>query len=306
MQFRYDEDFIEAAVFVCASGRRGTPALQVSRFHREREKLYSIFDPDDRNTAFFKLHLEWFREWGLEKVLTETLNDFPLLTQDLSLLAVRQTRSKTDEGAELYVNQAGSRSAILALRPESFAQDSFLRNYLRHEFMHLNDMVDPHFGYSPVLELPGLNSAQQRLARERYRLLWDMSIDGRLAAKGCCPMQTRQQHAAAFDRGYSFWAEEKRTEVFDSLWNSKAPCHSEFLSLIADPRGLRDAHRPAPGASCPLCEFPTFAWAAEDGVSDDILRRIQLEFPHWQAGQGLCNRCLESYEAASKYSSTPC
>ena len=66
MQLRYDEDLVEAAVFVRASGTgRGIPRLQLARFHREREKLYAILDPDARNTAFFKLHLDWFREWGL-------------------------------------------------------------------------------------------------------------------------------------------------------------------------------------------------------------------------------------------------
>jgi len=66
MQLRYDDDFVEGAVFVCASGRgHHPPPLQVRRFHGEREKLYAILDPDERNTAFFKLHLEWFREWEL-------------------------------------------------------------------------------------------------------------------------------------------------------------------------------------------------------------------------------------------------
>ena len=80
MQLRYDEDFIEAAVFLCASGRRkGVPSLQISRFHREREKLYGILDPDERNAAFFKLHLDWFREWGLELPLTRMLDEFLLV-----------------------------------------------------------------------------------------------------------------------------------------------------------------------------------------------------------------------------------
>lgn len=300
MQFRYDEDFIEAAVFACATGRRaGIPSLQIARFHAEREKLYSILDPDERNTGFFHLHVGWFREWGLEKVLLDLLAELPSLSGKLALLALRRTQGKTDEGAELYVNQAGQRTAIVALRPAFFAQGTAIRDYLRHEFMHLNDMVNPAFGYSPTLDLPGLNSAQQRLARERYRLLWDITIDGRLAARGHPPMQNQEQHVAAFDRGYAFWTEEKRSSVFASLWKSRSPSHAELLSLIDDPRGLRHSLRPAAGASCPLCDFPTFAWAPDDRVSQDILRRIQLEFPQWQADQGLCNRCLETYEATA-------
>ena len=301
MELRYDEDFVEAAAFLCTSGRRkGVSSLQIARFHRERERLYAILDPDDRNNAFFKLHLEWFREWGLEELLLGLMKEFPLLPAKLSVLAVRKVRGKNDEGAELYVNEGQQRSAIVALAPESFERDGTLRNYLRHEFTHLCDMLSPHFGYLPVLDLPELNAAQQRLARERYRLLWDISIDGRLAAAGRTPMATREQHETAFSRGYSFWPEDRRTRTFDTLWRDAAPRHAEFLALIADPRGLREAHRPAPGASCPLCEFPTFAWVAEGAVPPDLARAITVHFSTWTPEQGLCTRCLETYEAVSR------
>jgi hypothetical protein len=335
MQLRYDEDFIEAAVFLGASGRRqGVPPLQISRFHREREKLYRILDPDERNSAFFKLHLDWFREWGMEQPLTDTLKEFPLVREQLGVLAVRKTTGKNDEGAELYVNEAGQRTGMLALRPERLAAawsaDSSppqrgqaaddpiisescgaaewkraearapvtLRDYLRHEFMHLHDMLNPDFGYAPALDLPKLNAAQKRLARERYRLLWDITIDGRLTAAGHMPMSTLAQHGAAFARGYSFWPEQKQVETFASFWQCRSPRHADFLALIADPRGVRDAHRPAPGASCPLCDFPTFHWADAATLANGIIERIVTEFKEWSPEQGLCNRCLETYESA--------
>jgi len=105
MQLRYDEDFVEAAVFLCVCGRRkGVPTLQISRFHRQREKLYGIADPDDRNAAFFRVHLDWFREWGLESDLRAVLEEFPLMDK-LAVLAVRKAQNKGDEGTELYVNE---------------------------------------------------------------------------------------------------------------------------------------------------------------------------------------------------------
>lgn len=306
MQLRYDEDFIEATAFLCTSGqRKSVPSLQIARFHREREKLYAILDPDERNTAFFHLHLEWFREWGLEKLITDLLKEFPLLPEKLSVLAVRKTRNKNDDGAELYVNDTGQRSAILALRPESFARDAALRDYVRHEFTHLSDMLDPAFGYAPTLDLPGLNGAQQRLARERYRLLWDITIDGRLAATGHTPMQPREQHAAAFTRGYSFWPADRQAETFESLWHNAAPRHADFLALIADPRGLREAHRPALGGACPLCDFPTFTWADSESLRPEIAARVVAEFPAWSPEQGLCGRCLETYQAAAMLGEPP-
>jgi len=297
MQLRYDEDFVEAAVFLCASGRRkGVPSMQITRFHRQREKLYTILDPDERNTAFFKLHLDWFREWGLEQPLVDMLKELPLVREKLHVLAVSKTASKKDEGTELYVNETDLRTGLLSLRLERLTDDTALRNYLRHEFMHLHDMLNPEFGYSPVLDLPDLNAAQKRLARERYRLLWDITIDGRLAVTGYSPLETREQHAAALGRGYSFWSPAKQDEVFDSLWFNAAPRHPDLLALIADPRGLRGAHRPAPGACCPLCDFPTFNWADANALPGGILQRIAEEFPGWSSEQGLCSRCLETYE----------
>ena len=281
------------------------PSLQIARYQREREKLYAIFDPDERNTAFFTLHLDWFREWGLEKLLADVLKEFPLLSGKLTMLAVRKTRGKNDEGAELYVNDAGQRNAILALRPESFERDAALRDYVRHEFTHLSDMVDPAFGYSPTLDLRGLNGAQQRLARERYRLLWDITIDGRLAAAGHTPIATWESHATEFTRGYSFWPEDRRQETFTALWHNASPRHVELLELIADPRGLREAHRPVPGGSCPLCEFPTFTWANAEALLPQIIGRITAEFPIWTSEQGLCSRCLETYQAAASLGESP-
>src|SRR3972149_4146688 len=114
MQLRYDERLVEAAVLLCASGRRAhVPALQMRRFHHAREKCYSVLDPDDRNAAFYRLHLEWFREWGLENQLTASLADFPLFARSLSVLAFCQAVRKGEEGAELYVNDAGERNSVV-------------------------------------------------------------------------------------------------------------------------------------------------------------------------------------------------
>lgn len=298
MQLRYDEDFIEAAVFFCSRGGRvGVPRMQVARFECEREKNYGILDPDERNAAFFRLHLAWFREWGLEASLAACLREFPLLGRQLNALAIRKTPSRQDEGAELFVNAAGERTGLLALRVERFRDDAALHAYLRHEFTHLHDMLNPAFGYSPDLELAGANAAQKRLARERYRLLWDITIDGRLAAAGHLPSASREQHAAGFARSYAFWPADRRDSTFSGLWGCAAPAHRQLLALIDDPRGLRDTHLPLPGAACPLCDFPTFNWADMALVSGAIQHRISAEFPAWQPENGLCYRCLETYHA---------
>lgn len=298
MQLRYDETLVEAAVFLCASGRRhNVPALQVRRFLAERDRLYAILDPDARDEAFFKLHLEWFREWGLERPFSGGLAEMPLLRDQLALLAIRRAQSAKEEGAELYVNERGQRTGILALTARRLVDDSGFPGYLRHELMHLQDMVDPAFGYSPELCLPGLNRAQETVARERYRLLWDISIDGRLERAGHAAPERKHRHADAFARAYSFWPAQQQEAVFDALWSGTACGHAAMLEFIADPRGLRGSHQPGPGVACPLCGFPTFDWGTPDALSAQVLTRVTSEFPDWTEDQGLCGRCLETYEA---------
>jgi hypothetical protein len=296
MNLQYDEDFVEAAVFLCVSGRRrGVPALQVQRFHREREKAYSILDPDERNAAFFKLHLEWFREWDLEKLLCGALMEFPLLADALSVFAFRQARGRQDEGAELYVNES-RRHAVMALRVGRFEEEAELRRLLRHELMHVNDMIEPAFGYSPCIEA-GPNAGPERLVRERYRLLWDVTIDGRLDNAGRETIAGWEERWADFTGAWTFWPEEKRRAVFNDLWNQRQPRHEELMRLATDPKGLQSARGPIPGALCPLCAFPTFTWAEPAHLTPPALAAIVREFPDWTREQGVCGRCGEIYQA---------
>ncbi len=298
MHLRYDEDFVEGAIFLCVSGRRAdVPHLQILRFHREREKLYALLDPDERNAAFFRLHLEWFREWGLEQWLLRTLEEFPLLSGALDVLAFRKARGKSDEGAELYVNPETGRSGVVAMSVERFASEREMTPFLRHELTHLQDMVDPAFGYARELAA-GQTASQQRLTRERYRVLWDVSIDGRLLNGGRASIATRDQRWAEFDRAYSFWPESRRQAVFDSLWNGRAPSHQQLLIHACDPRGLQSAQQPLPGAPCPLCGFSTFEWADCREMKAESLAAIGAQYPDWTAEQGACQRCVEVFAAA--------
>lgn len=301
MRLHFDDDFLESAVFVCASGRRkGVPSLLVARFQHEREKLYRIADPDERNAAFFQFHLRWFREWSLEDFLAKIAREFPYLDPALKLLAFRKARGKQDEAAELYVNPETGRHGVVAFRCERFEDDELLARFLRHEFTHLHDMVAPGFGYAPKLHAPGITATQHKLARERYRLLWDITIDARLARAGHPVNSTFEKHRNLFDRAYSFWPGPRRDETFAVLVNDHQPTHAKLAALAADPRDLAHAERPQPGAACPLCGFPTFHWAEEDTFDSAMIAQIGRNFPTWTPPQSACLRCHETYEALAK------
>lgn len=297
MPLHFEQELVESAVTLYLAGDL-VPALQAARFHRERERIYRVLDPDERNDAFFKLHLEWFREWSLDQHLIGPARELPLLDTALELLAYRSARSKREEGAELYVNEAGKKHGVVALRPERFRNPAQLAAFLRHELLHLHDMVHPAFEYTPDIR-GRLSPAQQRLARERYRVLWDVTIDGRLAQRNSTGHATQEQRRAEFDAAFPFWPLEKRDLVFTTLWIDPHPTHPLLESHVRDPRDLQNTSGPGPGAPCPLCTFPTFEWASSIELTNTTVQAIVSEFPHWTAGQGACSRCADIYRLVS-------
>ena len=183
------------------------------------------------------------------------------------------------------------------MRPERLAREPDLGAFLRHELMHLQDMIDPAFGYVPELPVLGPSLNQQRLARERYRRLWDVTIDGRLTRNGQGAMATRSHRWSEFRDTFAGWPEPRQQEAFDSLWTHCAPTHSLLVQLACDPVLVQPASGPRQGALCPLCGFPTFAWADETGLLPDAIDRIRAEFPLWLPQHGSCARCAAIYRA---------
>lgn len=295
MKLVYDQDLIEEAVFLAASSKAKPvePAL-LRRFHREREKLYAISDPDERNDAFFQLNLEWFREWEQEQLLLSALAEFPLLKSKLSLLAFRKARLKKEEGAELYAT-AEDRKGVVTVCPSRFIHAAGLIEFLRVELFHLHDMVSPEFAYKPLLDEARLSELQERIARERYKLLWDISIQSRLLRLKRLSLPL-DKLISQFHKAFEFWSAEKRSETLRELCEMD-PTHPRLVELCTDPKDLLSSHKPGPGAHCPLCGFSTFHWASEQDLFP-LSAAITMEFPHWTSSQGACNRCAETYQVA--------
>jgi hypothetical protein len=309
MKLLFEDDLVEGVVQLCATGKRpGVPALQIRRFHAERERCYQVLDADERATAFARVQLNWFHEWGVEQSLASVVSRFPGLEAALAALAFRKARGKADEGAELYCDAQGQRRGIVALRPERFADDAALAPWLHHELAHVADMVDDRFAYSPDVSQTGQTVSQQRLVRERYRLLWAVSIDGRLTRRGLETVADEAQRGREFDRGFAFLPEVRRAELFAGLWSGRTASHAALLEVAADPRGLQDHHAPVPGAPCPLCGFAAFQWTDAGQLRPAARERIRTEFPGWRDGEAVCARCAEMYDAVAgqEYPATVC
>ena len=309
MRLLFEDDLVEGVVRWCAAGKRaGVPGLQIRRFHAERERCYQVLDPDERVTAFARVHLSWFSEWGFETFLSGVTKRFPLLADRLTALAFRQARGKNDEGAELYCDAEAQRRGIVSLRPERFGAELPLTRFLHHELAHLADMVDERFGYSPDLASTGQTASQLRLTRERYRVLWAVSIDGRLLQRGLETVADPTQRHTEFHRAFAFLPEARRAELLAALWSGRLATHQELLGLASDPRGLQGSHAPVPGADCPLCGFAAFQWTDAATLKPPARARIQAEFPGWRETEAICARCAEMYDAIAgiEYPKTVC
>lgn len=215
-------------------------------------------------------------EW-LQSAYLAVLRQFPLIRNRAATLLLRKAVSKKDESAELFV-RPDANNVVMVLCAERFIADPTLDQFLRHEFCHIADMLDEGFGYAPDLSLPDAPPAELTLLRDRYRVLWDISIDGRLKHEG-----EKAKRLAEFMRGFRGGS----AESFERLWNGPRPTHAE---LVTQATIVRDEAQHEPGSSCPLCRFPTFAWA-----SDPPAKAIGRDFPQWTIAQGCCARCAELY-----------
>jgi hypothetical protein len=91
---------------------------------------------------------------------------------------------------------------VVRLRPQSLLDPEGLRTLLRRELLHVADMLDPAFGY--LKELPSVerDPAVVNLLRERYRVLWDATIDGRLCREGLLGTRARAVGLSEFARAF--------------------------------------------------------------------------------------------------------
>jgi hypothetical protein len=289
MKLQYDADLIEGAVFLEAHRlERNGQRLLALRYLREREGLYEVKDADDRNDAFYKLHRKWFTDFSLEDRILAVVKQFPLIEKSAATLLLRKSVIKKDEGAELFV-RPDAKNVVVALRAERFVEGQSFDAFLRHELTHISDMLDPSFGYEPDISLADVPPAENILLKDRYRVLWDTTIDGRLNRES-----VKQDRRAEFERAFAHLSPERREQLFGQLWSGPRPAHGELLELS---KKTFDVAPNIPGAPCPLCKFPTFEWANEESLKNGIVTAIQAHFPKWSVSHGVCARCTEIYGA---------
>ena len=213
-----------------------------SCFHHERESLYRLEDPEQRESGFLELHGQWFVDLKLSEPIREILWEWPSLPRSVSRCVVIPAVRARGEGADLHENrQCGPSSdgskpvLVVRLKPRRLVDREGLHALLRRELYHVADMLDPEFAYTPSVTLPEGHTALMKPLLERYRVLWDITIDGRLAERGLLPAggeeRRRREFAAVFPS-----LDSSAEDSFHRLFHGPRPNHEELWGFAANSR----------------------------------------------------------------------
>ncbi|HEY2918592.1 MAG TPA: hypothetical protein VGK77_06295, partial [Candidatus Binatia bacterium] len=171
--------------------------------------------------------------------------------------------------------------------------------FLRHEFFHIADMLDAAFAYEPTLPKAEGGPTYDTLITNRYRVLWDVTINGRMARRGWCDATVRAQQLEEFLRAFPM-LDESSEEHFNRFFDAAQPRHCELAAFAFDPRAAAGQlmNKAAPGTHCPLCRFPTHTFEPEPArLRAEVLDAIKEDFPNWTPSHGLCIQCADLYRA---------
>jgi len=225
---------------------------------------------------------------------------------------VKRAINKVDEGSNVLNRISGKpmiEMRVLASRFCNPEEAQELDAFLIQEFMHAKDMVDPEFDYEDAF-IPG-NPSIKNMITARFRLLWNMYVDSRLARAGIISTMPREARYREFDNFYRKIPEKQRRGIFEGIWQTDKFTHEELLSMATDLESLMSKYVDdgeiseeergyihLQGSPCPLCKFPTYNWVDDpESICDEmVIEAIQIDFPDWESKDGGCDRCIEVYE----------
>lgn len=311
-RIEFDPRLIEDAVFLALRARLGTDPM-VQHHRRSHDATYAISDPEARTRRIQALHLKTFTRLGLGKLLTDLIGERPLLNQ-LDAFVVQGVFLAKEEGSDLFGRpgeQGSTRyTGLLRVRAATLVDAGALTALCRHEFLHVSDMLDPGFAYSPKVSWNGPTEAQKSLFRDRFAVLWDIRIDARLEGESRKGLISREKHWALFERvfGSGLTAQAAFIELFENQ-GLQHMSQTELMAAAYDPARLpKGLDLPASdweakelSKPCPVCGFPTVVWAVcPEKLPGAILSEIRARHPCWTPKDSLCRHCEEMLVSSSR------
>jgi hypothetical protein len=286
-----DPALVEQAVLLATDA--ATPEVRRS-YRQERDRVYEIPAGDDRESRFRDLDASWFQTLRLEAPLSSLLREFePVLGRVCRCLVLLASRRK-DEGADLHENREGAPALALKLTPESLVRFDRVAPHLRSELLHVEDMLDPTFGYERGPLSDDVDPMYEKLVRDRYRVLWNASVNGRLDRRELLPKEVEARGRREFLAAFSMLGPDAEAH-YRRLFEGPRPSHGDLLRFARAVEGRASGR-------CSLCRLPTAQLRdrpLEAAVGDEIRR----DFPEWSPSRGICGQCADLYEARASAAS---
>lgn len=306
----YDSQLVDDTVYKGLAEREKNGDLTLyNEYHEKRNVIYDI-DQELRPKKFRELDNDFFNRLGYDSILSEALGEYPDIKEKIEEVHVRRATTRQNEGSNIVDR---GRKVIIRLYPELFIEGKQIRKVMRHELMHVSDMVDERFGYKVESLHP--SPMEDRIINDKYRLFWDIAVDGRLERDGKETVASKEDRKKEFDSTFAKIPKDTRDIIFDKIWCGEVPItHDKVVELAKDVNKLlalavgtrsKDLDEikeetqksgPLPGTTCALCGFPSYDWIEEIGNDEEIVNIIRQDFPDWSINDGICSRCSEYYK----------
>lgn len=234
----YEQSLVETAVFLAA---RKNEQLECE-LHLVIDKLYEISDEELRHREFLPAFRDFFTRLGLDKLIAGLIAERPLIGEHVQRCVVREAPRERAESAELFV-RAGeggdgvtSRTLVFQACPRAFVDSGRFVRLMRRELLHVSDMLDERFGYQ--LESFTDPLARQNLLRDRFRVLWDVYVEGRLWREGWRDDGRKARLRRAFGRVFANDAAQCDSAALDRVFDMPTLTHDMLLSWAREPKLL--------------------------------------------------------------------
>lgn len=308
MRIEYDPKLVEQTVFLACRRDRQLE----SELHDVIDPLYASSDDRVNEKKFQEAYAAFFSRLQLDSSVLALLDERPLIARHVGRCIVREAARRKQESAELFLRQSeqdatpSDRTLIIQVCPRSLLESDHLEYWMRRDLLHVSDMLDAHFSYRREA-LNGL-PAQQNLVRDRYRVLWDIHVQGRLNLEGMAEESYTHRLQAQFEKVFSEPATEPHA-TFDRVFRETSLTHARLIDWATQPDALFGDESVAspmstkrnPGGQCPLCGFPTYDWFPFEGDdTDPIAEAIRSSHPRWNHQSGACRQCAEIYVIVNK------
>jgi len=312
MKMEYEPSLIEEVVFkeITMREEKGDNTLS-EEYHLKVDPIYEQFSLEDRQKEFKKIEWDFFEKLGFSKYVEEIFSEFPEVENLISGGVVVKARSHHDECIDLVRgldDKADKYRIKIKLLSERFHNIPYLQKLMRHEIMHVLDMLDASFGYKN--EFLGGSPLEQNIIRERYSTFWDIFVDSRLLRSGKETIGSKDARFEEFAALYSTFSGEVKKAIFDKLWEDEGLTHSRMMELAKDVNKVIEVADASdnsdfkeqnkvhiPGTVCPLCHFRTYNWIENLEEDPLLVKAVKEEFPDWSPQDSACERCVEMYKS---------